>query len=115
MSFSYEIKEQEGVIIIYLEGRILDRSEADKMMEEVDVLMDDGKNNFILDLSKIDYMSSAGLNVMISLLTQSRNRYGELVVCEVPDKVSRLLVTSKLQNIFTITDTQAEALKKVKK
>jgi anti-anti-sigma factor len=85
------------------------------MMEEVDVLMDDGKNNFILDLSKIDYMSSAGLNVMISLLTQSRNRYGELVVCEVPDKVSRLLVTSKLQNIFTITDTQAEALKKVKK
>ena len=115
MKFEYLIKEVENIVIIQFIGSILDKSEADNLLEAVDNYLENGKNKFIINLNKIDYMNSSGLGIMINLLTKSRNKYGELVVCEIPEKVKKLLVTSKLQNIFQITESEELAIKKLQK
>ncbi|MEQ8910647.1 MAG: STAS domain-containing protein [Vicingaceae bacterium] len=115
MSFEYRIEEKEGVYIVYFNGRILDRSEAENLMDEMEELMSSGKHDFVINLSGIDYMNSAGLGVLISLLNQSRDEYGTLVLCSVPEKINQLIITSKLQNIFKLAETQEEALKTFEK
>ena len=97
-----------------MKGRILDRSEAEEMMEKVSKNINEGKNRLIFNLEELDYMNSAGLNVLITLLTKSRNNYGEMVLMNLSDKVRNLLVTSKLQNIFKIVDS-IEAAKEIVK
>ena len=114
MSFSYELNIENNIQMIYPEGRILDRSEAEKMMDEISANVDDGKTKLIFNFEKLDYMNSAGLNVLITLLTKSRNNYGEMVLCNLSDKVRKLLVTSKLQNIFKILESEEAARELVK-
>ncbi len=115
MKFEYLIKELENIVVIQFIGRMLDKSEAMDLLEAVDDYLEKGKNKFIINLNKMDYMNSSGLGIMINILTKSRNKYGELVVCEIPEKVKKLLVTSKLQNIFQITDSEKLAIKKLQK
>jgi len=114
MSFSYDLGIEGNLQMVSLKGRILDRSEAEKMMEEVSKNIDDGKTKLIFNFEKLDYMNSAGLNVLITLLTKSRNNYGEMALCNLSDKVRNLLVTSKLQNIFKIVDSEEAAREIVK-
>ena len=96
---------------VHMKGRILDLSEAEGMMEKVSSNIEDGQTKLLFNLKELDYMNSSGLNVLINLLTKSRNHYGEMVLCELSDKVEKLLVTSKLHDIFKITENEAEARK----
>jgi len=113
MSFSYELNTEGRLTIVKPKGRILDISEADALMKEVGEKIEAGSNKLLFNLKELEYMNSAGLNMLINLMTKSRNHYGEMVLCELSDPVSKLLVTSKLQNIFKIEESEAEALKKL--
>ena len=115
MKFSYKVEELSNVVIIHFFGSILDKSEAADLLALIDEYLEKGTNKFIVNLSQIDYMNSSGLGILINILTMSRNKYGELVVCEIPERVTKLLVTSKLQNIFQITDNQELAIEKLNK
>ncbi len=113
MKFNYRIRKKEEISIIDFAGRILDRSDAKDLIMETDSLLSAGHNKIIVNLTNIDYINSAGLNVLITLLTNTRNNYGELYICEIPDKVKKLIVMSKLENIFSMTTTEEEAYKKL--
>ena len=113
MRFSYDVEKIDKTVIFSFEGRILDRSEADTLMDEYEALIKAGSQNFIIDLSKIDYMNSSGLNVLISLLNMNRDHYGKLIIFGVPNTVESILKTSKLFNLFTICATKEEAINKL--
>ncbi len=113
MRFSYDVEKIDKTVIFSFEGRILDRSEADPLMDEYEALIKAGSQNFIIDLSKIDYMNSSGLNVLISLLNMNRDHYGKLIIFGVPNTVESILKTSKLFNLFTICATKEEAINKL--
>jgi len=115
MKFSYKVEVLNNIVIIHFVGSILDKSEAADLLGLIDEYLEKGTNKFIVNLSEIDYMNSSGLGILINILTMSRNKYGELIVCEIPEKVKKLLITSKLQNIFQITESQDLAIEKLKK
>lgn len=113
MRFSYTVEKNDKTVTFCFEGRILDRSEADQLMGEYEALIKTGSQDFLIDLSKIDYMNSSGLNVLISLLNMNRDHYGKLIIFGVPATVESILKTSKLFNLFTICATKEEAIKKL--
>jgi anti-sigma B factor antagonist len=115
MKFEFKVEELNEIVIIHFIGSIFDKSEATDLLTSIDDYLEKGTNKFIVNLSQIDYMNSSGLGILINILTKSRNKYGELVVCEIPDKVVKLLVTSKLKNIFKITESQDLAIEKLNK
>ena len=100
MSFSYELSTDGQLTTVKPKGRILDISEAEGLMSEVGEKIEAGSNKILFNLKNLEYMNSAGLNMLINLLTKSRNHSGEMILCELSDSVSKLLVTSKLNNIF---------------
>jgi len=53
--------------LIEVRGR-LDTSNADLLDEPVQQLIDNGCNNFLFDLSKLEYISSYGIRIFVKLL-----------------------------------------------
>jgi anti-sigma B factor antagonist len=113
MSFSYNIIQKSPVAILALYGELIDRNEGQRISDEINSLSENGQNKFILELSEMKYMNSTGLNVLINILTKSRKNGGDLIICGVSKKVQELLLVTKLNSVFTVTETTEEAIAKL--
>lgn len=111
MVLDYKIKSEKEFQILSLSGELIDKNQAIDLIKAVDELLEGGKNKFVIDLSELRYMNSSGLNVLIQLLTKTRTRGGDSVICHVSKKVNELLIITKLNTLFKVTDTKEEAFK----
>ena len=93
-------KEQNGTALtIYLEGR-LDTTTAPELVVELKTALD-AVTELTVDLGKLDYMSSAGLRVMLS--TQKRmNRQGSMTVVNVNDVLMEIFEVTGFDTILDI-------------
>jgi anti-sigma B factor antagonist len=114
MSFIHTLTSKDPVAVITLYGELIDRNEAQELTDLVHRLSEEGQNRIVLDLSELKYMNSTGLNVLINVLTRTRKNGGDLVICGVSKKVSELLLITKLNSVFTVTDTAEEAVARFK-
>ena len=57
--------------MIYFEGR-LDTSASSQVQQEVQPIIDDIKSDIILDCTKLDYISSSGLRIFLSILKSAK-------------------------------------------
>jgi anti-sigma B factor antagonist len=51
---------------------------------------------------------------LITILTKFRNQEGELILVKPSEKIEKLLLITKLNNIFSIVDSQEEAVELLK-
>ena len=113
MAFKYTFEPQKEYILIKLEGSLLTVFDGKELLETVDKDFKDHKN-FIVDLSKVNHLSSEGLNVLLNLLTKSRNNGGETILCNLSTHIESLFIITKLSNIFTITKDMTSAADNLK-
>ncbi|MFM2284775.1 MAG: hypothetical protein RLZZ543_272 [Bacteroidota bacterium] len=109
MAFSYYTDEIDQLPVICLEGSLIERHEAQDLLEETNELIAEGKIRLILDLSELEYLNSSGLNVLINIFTRVRNAGGEVVMCHLNEKLIRLLVITKLDAVIQQQPTREEA------
>ena len=107
--FSFTIIEENSIILLKLSGRILDNEQTSRLLSEVDNALSDKINKIVLDIENIEYINSNGLNCFIQLLTKARNMGGDAVIVNVPEKIKKLLLISKLNTVFTIKDSVGQA------
>jgi anti-sigma B factor antagonist len=110
MSFITTLTSKEPVAVIALYGELIDRTQAQELTDLVNRLSEEGQNKFVLELSELKYMNSSGLNVLINALTKARKNGGDLVIAGISKKVKELLLVTKLNSVFTVTDTIEEAV-----
>jgi anti-anti-sigma factor len=115
MSFQYTIGSRNGVGIARLQGRLLEKYEAAALIDEVKEKIAGGILNFVIDLRKLEYLNSNGLNVLINMLTISRNAGGDAIICNVSPKLKNLFVITRLDTVFQMTGNQAAALQILEK
>ena len=111
MVLDYKITEENSIQVLVLSGELIDKNQTNDLVKDVDQLLLDGKNKLIIDLSDLKYMNSSGLNVLIQLLTKTRNNGGESVIFNVSKKVNDLLVITKLNTLFKVADSKDAAIK----
>lgn len=114
MEFSYTISESGKVSIIAVKGRLMDKDSASELSSQLDKLLAAGKNKFVFDLGALDYINSMGLNLMVNYLTKVRNAGGDMAVANVSQKVSQLLVVTKLNTLFSVHPDAATATEKMR-
>ena len=107
--FSFSIAEENSILLLKLSGRILDDEQTSKLLSEVNKALSDKINKIVLDIENIEYINSNGLNCFIQLLTKARNMGGDAVIVNVPEKIKKLLLISKLNTVFTIKDSVGQA------
>jgi len=99
-----------STMLLSLEGSLIEQHNLSKTLEQISEITEPDHLNFIIDLSNIETMNSSGLNLLIHLLTKSRNAGGEAILICVPERLNNLLVMTKLNNVFTVAPNLEAAL-----
>ncbi|MEP7263986.1 MAG: STAS domain-containing protein [Bacteroidota bacterium] len=111
MEFGYQISEKEKYTLVQLSGNLMERNQANELIEEINNHTAKEVPNFVIDLSGFKYMNSTGLNVLLNILSVARKSGGEAIICCVPEKIKTLLVITKLVNVFSVKDNEELAAK----
>ncbi|CAN5614359.1 hypothetical protein BH11BAC2_BH11BAC2_19370 [soil metagenome] len=106
MEFGYNIEEKEKYALVKLTGNLIEKNQANELMDDINQITDKDGSNFVINLSDFKYMNSTGLNVLLGILSKARKSGGEAVICDVPEKIKSLLVITKLVNVFSVVDNE---------
>lgn len=95
-------KTQNGnELTVALIGR-LDTNAAPKLIAELDSLLVEGVERFILDMEKCDYVASSGLRAILSAQKKMNLLQGTMVVKNVIGDVMEVLEMTGFADILTI-------------
>jgi anti-sigma B factor antagonist len=89
--------------LIKVKGRI-DSSTAPQLNQVLNTRLEDGRYKFVLDLSELEFISSAGLRVLISI-QKSCKRYnrGEIILAHVPSNIFSALDLAGFTSFFKLS------------
>jgi len=85
--------------------------DGSKLHDKLHELQEAGKTNVVVDLSKVKFMNSSGLGMLISAMTTMRNAGGDLRLANVADRIQSLLVITKLITVFKHFESVEDAAK----
>ena len=111
---NHKIEMNNKVAVMSLEGNILSDSDTKTALENVNEKIQEGHTKFAVDLSNLKFINSTGLSFLLIILTKTRKAGGETILCNIPEQLSKLLVMTKLNNVFTVTNSTIEAVSKLK-
>ncbi|HMB97872.1 MAG TPA: STAS domain-containing protein [Balneolaceae bacterium] len=97
---SFDISERYNCVVIELKGNIMGGPDAVSLNEKLHELIEQGKTNIVVNLSKVKFMNSSGLGMLIGALTTMRKAGGDLRIANATDKIESLLVITKLITVF---------------
>lgn len=107
-----EINDIHGITVVHLlDHRLVDGIAIDDLAQELYQLIEsDGRRNLVLELSSVNFMSSVGLEKLIVLYKKVKAHGGTLRLCCIRPDVRGVFTVTKLDRLFDIWDTEAEAL-----
>lgn len=113
MKYTHHISN--NMLHLSFTGDLIGENNGAELVEIVKDTID--KNVFLcaLYISEVRYINSSGIGVLITILTKFRNKGGEVVLVKPSDHVKKLLVITKLNAIFSIVESEEEAIQKLKK
>lgn len=95
--------------VVNVTGR-LDAVTAPDFEKECTALMEQGSHNMILDLSGLEYISSAGLRGILSSAKKLKAEQGEMRFCGLQGMVQEVFSISGFQTMFKVFDSVEAAL-----
>ena len=97
------VQSLKRVDLITLSGRV-DSSTAPDLEETLEDRIDKGRYNLVLDLSDVNYLSSAGLRALVSALRTCKKKGGDVRIANPSERVSEVMSLAGLDSLFTMYD-----------
>ncbi len=98
-----------NAVIIQPVGRI-DTNTSTEFEEKLVEILDRSETNIVVDLSEIDYVSSAGLRVFLMAAKKLKSLNGNFILAAMNDHIKEVFDISGFTPIFTITPDTASAV-----
>lgn len=96
-------------VLVAASGRI-DSYSAPQLADVLDSFTNDGDYNLVLSLKDVDFISSAGLRVLISTQKTCKNKNGELVLSEISERVNSALELAGFNTLFKMFNQDIDAV-----
>ena len=109
------VRKTKDVAIVDFEGRLAIGVGDAVLPAVVDELLDSGVKKILLNLTAMDYIDSNGLGELVQALKASRRLGASLRLLKPQDRVAKTLRLTKLLPMFSVHDTEKEALKAFEK
>lgn len=100
MALTINMNRDGDALTVALEGR-LDTTTAPKLESEIRPVLKDGVTELTFDMQALDYVSSAGLRVLLSA-QKIMNRQGEMTVRNVNDDVMEVFEVTGFVDLLNI-------------
>ncbi len=105
MKLNYKTGKDEKAHYLFVEGDLIGDEVGPQLVEVVSDAIQEGGKTFVIDLREVRYISSSGIGLLITMLTKMRNVGGEVYLTAPSEHVKKLLIITKLNNIFTVYDS----------
>ena len=100
----------EGDVTVFLpEGRI-DTQAATEMDEALQAAVSAGKHNLVVDMSKVEYISSAGLRALAAVLVKSGAEGGDMKLAALNARVTRVFNIIGFDVLMSLHETPEAAV-----
>jgi stage II sporulation protein AA (anti-sigma F factor antagonist) len=109
-----EINEerQDGIVVVAPVGRI-DSTTAEALDRHLIRLPNADDRRVVVDFGKVDYISSAGLRVMLTLAKRIREARGALAICSLEDSVWQVFELAGFLPLFSVAKSRDDAIRTV--
>ena len=108
-----DLKEKKvgDVLILYLHGR-LDAISTPETERKVFDYINKGQSKLILDFSGVDYISSAGMRMLLSTTKKLKGISGHLILCSITTNVMDVFKISGFDHVLELVENEQEALRR---
>lgn len=100
--------QQNDVLVLALSGR-LDVATSPQLGTRLHTAFNRGNRRVVIDLAELEYVSSAGLRVLLAGLDQLEKAKGRLVLCRPSGYTREVLEVAGMETVFPIALTVEEA------
>ena len=104
--------QKEGISIFKLKGG-LDSNTRRAVEKKLVSAIENGTRNMVIDFENLDYISSAGLRIILKTTKDLKRTEGNIVLCAMQDYVREVFEIAGFDTFLPIFATVDEALTKV--
>jgi anti-sigma B factor antagonist len=104
MELSLTTRDVAGHQVVEVQGEV-DIYTSSVLRERLIELIDGGARRVVVDLSRVDFLDSSGLGVLVGGLKRLRTVEGELALVVVGDKLLKIFKITALDRVFTLYDS----------
>ncbi len=103
------ITEQDGTTIMELAGR-MDATTTAEFENATRALLTEGKTRLLIDMARLEYISSAGLRGILGLVKALKPVSGKVAFCSLLPMTAEVFRISGFNAILTVCGSRQEAL-----
>ncbi len=103
-------REIEGITVLDIAGEMYGGPENMKLLDLVTELAKENKHDLLINLSKVRWISSTGLGMLVSARSRFAKEGGIVKICNPNGRVLEILNVTRLNLIFDVFPSEAEAL-----
>jgi len=107
-----DVGEEGNAIVMSLKGR-LDAAASSEFETALSDRISKGHNNFLLNFTDLDYISSAGLRSILAASKKLKERSGKIFLTGLHGPVEEVFTLSGFVSIFRVFATAEAALKEI--
>jgi anti-sigma B factor antagonist len=104
-----QIQQEANSTIVNVTGSV-DALTATELARVLSNQITEGHANLVVDLTTVEFMSSAGLRTLLGAVKEARSSGGDLRIISTNPGIDKVLKMSGFNNIAKVFPSQAEAL-----
>ncbi len=103
-------KARGDVMVLQLSGKIMGGEDNDLFHNEIKSLINDGYVDILLNMSKVSWINSTGLGILVSAYHTLKKNGGQMKICEVSDRIDNILNVTQLKLVFETYESEDKAM-----
>ena len=97
----FEVKEKDGGMYALVSGR-LDTPASISATQEITPLLENADKIITMDFSQLEYISSSGLRLLLTIRKESSAKGGKVVIKHISDDIKKVFMMTGFFNLFEI-------------
>ncbi len=107
------VSRDQDLVVLALKGEIM-FGDCLRIKQSLHEVIQESDRYFVIDLSEVPFMDSAGLGLIVSLLKMAAERGGRLALASPQQGIRRLFHMTRCDQVIPLYDTVEEAVKSIK-
>ena len=101
---------QKGDIQVLEINSLLNEIQNKQILRQATQKIEDGFSNFVVDLSKMDFINSVGISFLLNLMKHSTKKGGKVVLVNPNETIQQILEMTKVSQFFSMKTNIEEAI-----
>lgn len=99
-----KINEQDNVMTVQLIGR-LDTAASQEVSANLQPVIAYADKTVVLDCKKLDYISSSGLRIFLTVRKAAASKGGKVIVRDINNEIRQVFMMTGFLNLFEIQES----------